>query len=118
MTMAATWKSIDKYLVRHYGRQSGEGENDTLANIICYKNYDIVGYINFYLERHVPESKLETFATGSPKQFIMLRFAIDRIDEILDTLRQEKPIHIAVDSSQKVGWVGTGAEPIGEEEGV
>ena len=116
--MAATWENIDQYLVRHYGRQSGIGEDDTLANIICYKGSDIVGYINFYLEGHVPESKLETLGTGAPKQFIMLRFAIDRIDEILNTLRQEKPIHIAVDPGQKIGWVGTGAEPIGEEEAV
>ena len=116
--MATTWKDIDKYLVRHYGRKSGEGEDGTLASIICYKESDIVGYVNFYLEGHVPESKLETLGTGSTKEFIMLRFAIDRINEILDTLRQEKPIHIGVNPSYKVGWVGTGAEPIGEEEGV
>jgi hypothetical protein len=113
--MATTWTDIDNYLVRHYGRKSGEGKDDTLANIICYKNSNIVGYINFYLAGHVPESELELIGTG---QFIMLRFAIGRIDEILDTLRQEKPIHIGVDPSQKIGWVGTGAEPIGEEEGV
>lgn len=116
--MATTWKDIDKYLVRHYGRKSGEDEGDTVANIICYKQSDIVGYINFYLAGHVPESKLEILGTGSPKKYIMLRFAIDRIDEILNTMRQEKPIHIAVDPGQKIGWVGTGAEPIGEEEGV
>lgn len=116
--MATTWKSIDEYLVRHYARKSGAGSGETLANIICYKQSDIVGYINFYLAGNVPESKLETLSSGSPKEFLMLRFAIDRIGEILDTLRQEKPIHIAVNPSYKVGWVGTGAEPIGEEEGV
>jgi hypothetical protein len=89
-----------------------------LANIICYNQSDIVGYINFYLDGHVPESKLETLSSGSPKEFIMLRFAIDRIGEILDTLRQEKPIHIGINPGSKVGWVGTGEEPVGEEEGV
>ena len=116
--MAITWKDIDRYLVRHYGRKSGEGEDDTLANIICYKNSEIVGYINFYLDGHVPESKLETSGTGSTNEFIMLRFPVDRINEILDTLRQEKPVHIAVNPIYKIGWVGTGDEPIGEEEGV
>lgn len=112
------YEYIDQYLVRHYGRKSGEGEDDTLANIICYKNREIVGYINFYLEGHVPESKLEILGSGSAKQYIMLNFEISRISEILDTLRQEKPIFIEVDSDQKVGALGTSSEPIGEEEGV
>lgn len=109
--MATTWKYIDQYLVRHYGRKSGEDEDGTLASIICYKNSEIVGYINFYLEGHVPESKLT-------KGCIRMNFDVGRIDEILGTLRQEKPIHIGVNPNYKIGWVGTGTEPTGEEEGI
>ena len=80
-------------------------------------NQQIVGYINFYSDEHVPESKAELLGSV-PTQMVMLRFPIGRIEEILATLRQEKPVHIGVDSGQKIGWVGTGAEPVGEQEGV
>ncbi len=48
----------------------------------------------------------------------MLRYEIGRINEVLETLREEKPIHIGVNPTYHIGWVGTGSEPIGEEEGV
>lgn len=118
--MATTLKAIDKYLVRHYGRKSGEGESQPVANITCFHQSDVVGFINFYLEGNVPESKLGDSRPGPFEEAIMVNFAIDRIDEILDTLRQEKPIDIAVDLDPggNVGWVATKEEPIGEEEGV
>ena len=120
--MASTWKYVDKYLVQHYGRKSGDDRDDPLASIVCYNKSDIIGYINFYLDGHVPASELETSSTGSTmklvKKTIMISFPIDRIGEILETLRQEEPINIGINPSQKVGWVGTSVEPVGEEEGV
>ncbi len=112
--MALVWQYIDSYLVRHYGRKSDANEANALTTIICYKQSDIVGYVHFYLEDNVPESTLQSQGTD----LIMVRLPISRANEVLDTIRQEKPVSIAVDTDKKVGWVASGAEPVGEEEGV
>ena len=41
-----------------------------------------------------------------------------RFNEVIATLRYEKPLYLTLDTTLNVGWLGTSAEPVGEQEGV
>jgi len=128
---------VKKYQVKHFteGRydpkkHSGNYPNEIfiLAQIRCdnanAKEVGPVGVINFYPNDHVPTSSGPPIIKGaSATASYVINFPISRIDEILDTLRQEKPVYIAFsnfeDPENGIGEVLTGEnEPVGEEEGI
>jgi hypothetical protein len=45
-----------------------------------------------------------------------IHFPLSRYNEIVSTLRQEKPLYLWFDTSTLVGSVATEKEPVGEEE--
>ena len=89
-----------------------------LNEIHCHtKEQGLVGTLRFYPRGKVPRSVLK-----NPPLFD-LNFDIERYQEIIETLRYEKPIKVYVewDANNTVtnGYLATPeAEPIGEQEGV
>lgn len=105
---------MDAYLVRHYGWQTAD-ESGCQASIICYSSQVLVGYVNFFHPDHVPQSAINTF---SPPQLVLtINLSVERVQEVLETLRNESPIHIGVDLSQRIGWVGIDPAPVGHVSG-
>jgi hypothetical protein len=75
-----------------------------------------VGYIGFWQKDQIPLSML-----GNNDRFY-LNYEVDRYQEIIETLRYEKPVYLYLgwDSTSKLiiyGYIGSDIEPIGEQEG-
>jgi len=49
---------------------------------------------------------------------IYLYYRTSRFGDVMAMLREEKPLYLFLDTSKKSGYVGTGSEPVGEQEGV
>jgi hypothetical protein len=75
-----------------------------MVSVACYSNGVLVGYVNFFNADHVPRSTINSFSP--PQLFLTINYPVERVQEVLDTLRLDKPIHIGVDLSQRIGWVG------------
>jgi hypothetical protein len=107
--------NIDQYIIFHNTHNTGSN----LIRIACSSGGPsaslLVGLIDFYPKGQVPASKMEL------NRFI-LNYEIDRYQEIIETLRYEKPIyvHASFDANNiiTVGVISTNSEPIGEQEGV
>lgn len=116
------WTEIDRYLVRHYTRPSTADPSWVLTSIIVYKDNIVRGYLQFYRPDHVPSNELRSpmsGGTGVADPYYVIAFPIDRVEEVIATLREEKPLHIGIGTTfVNIGWLGTGTEPVGEEEGV
>ena len=106
--MGTTSHEIDSYRVYHHNEDNTYGQ---AAVINCLKSGVNKATLYFYREgTSIPASAIASNGT------IYLRFSERRIHEILDTLRNEKPLHVVFNSSNKWGWLGTTNEPVGEEE--
>ena len=104
------WIPVDAYLVRHYGWQSADVAG-CMASIICYSKNVLVGYVNFFNPDHVPQSAINSL---SPPQLVLsINYPVERVQEVLETLRCEVPIHIGVDLGQRFGWVGIDPAAVG-----
>ena len=104
------WIPVDAYLVRHYGWQTSDVAG-CMASVICYSSGVLVGYVNFFNTDHVPQSTINSF---SPPQLVLtISYPVERVQEVLDTLRCEAQVHIGVDLSQRIGWLGIDPAPVG-----
>jgi hypothetical protein len=106
----SVWMPVDSYLIRHYGWQTAD-ETGVKASIICYSSGVLVGRINFYDSGHVPVSTID--GSSPPQVVLTINFAVERVLEIMETLRRESPIHIGVDLNQRIGLVGIDPAPMG-----
>jgi hypothetical protein len=108
--------NIDQYFIMHIARNTiGNG----LIRIVCSSGGPsvsrFVGLIDFYPKGQVPASRMD-------QNTFILNYEVDRYQEIIETLRYEKPIHVNVtwDANNIItqGIISTNPEPIGEQEGV
>jgi hypothetical protein len=107
-----SWTYVDSYLVYQYGYKTGENSTQTQANILCYLQNQLVGYINFYPGDFVPESTIGV-PNSDATTVLMLNFPLERFAEVIQTFRVEKGITIRVDTAQKLAQVGSGHAPTG-----
>lgn len=107
--MAITNHDIDSYRLYHYNEENSYGQ---VAVINCYKSGSFKGSLYFYKDSaQMPASVI----SGG---YLYLRFREARLPEILETLREEKPLFIGFNDGNKWGWLSTSSnEPVGEEEG-
>ncbi|VVB71522.1 Uncharacterised protein [uncultured archaeon] len=115
--------SIDKYTVSHnlFPKASSIAGKVLFRNYISlYSSGSYVGYIGFWPddpEDIFPKSKVETV---SPFKFSLFYY-FARYQDIIDTLRYEKPITVSIswdaDNNIKSASIYTGTEPVGEQEG-
>lgn len=96
-------KQFDEYVLYHIQ----EKDNDVKLIVNCYMASHKVGIIEFR-EGEIQEA--EVLADGE----LQLYFGADRIREIIETLRYEKPLFLQAVNGKSM--VSTIREPVGEEE--
>jgi hypothetical protein len=95
---------FDNYIIYH---EEQEGKPEKVV-ITCFMGEKTVGYITFY-DGKIPEPEVLTHG------IIKLCYPVDRVNEIIQTIRYEKPLFISLYGSKSV--VSTIREPVGEQEG-
>ena len=96
-------REFDSYIIYH---EQEEG-NPRLVVVNCFDGTQLIGAIKFYKGK-VPHPEILSDKT------IILNFPADRIQEILTTLRYEKPLFLSF--KQGKAMLGTIKEPVGEQE--
>jgi hypothetical protein len=83
------------------------------AEIDCFTEAgQRAGIIYFYAD----DVKLP--ANSSGVNGIYLRYRSSRFADVMTMLKEEKPLYLRFDPANGAGYIGTGFEPIGEQEGV
>ena len=108
--MASTNYEIDTYRLYHLNADY-ISENEWICMITCFKGNAPKGNLKFFKEGATipPSSKTR----GG---ILFLRFQGNQLTDIIETLRQEKPLYIWYADSDHVGGLSTSNEPVGEEE--
>lgn len=97
---------IEKYKVVVYGKDATGG--NLAAYIHCYHNGKNVMTCEFYEDGStLPENRNAGGRVG-------LAYPWSRFDEVMDVLRNEKPLYFGFIESTKVGYISTQEEPVGE----
>jgi len=108
--MAMKTFCVDRYKIEHFA--IGDKQ---VNRISCECGESGAGVINFYKNGQIPQSTM-----GCSKHF-SLNYENNRYQEIIETLRYEKPVYIVVAWDVKniitTGYITTNLEPIGEQEG-
>lgn len=106
--------TIDGYSIYHYSQDNTYGQS---AVINLHIGNLAVASLYFYRDG----SPIPASGTSPDGKIIYARFHESRFAEIVETLRNEKPISVYFNPTNKWAWVmvGTGLnpEPVGEEEG-
>ena len=93
--------------------QSGGSDQNTVyprALVKCYHDDDFVVQINFYPDnKKVPENFYD-----KRNKLVYLRYNMSMYPNVIDLLRNEKPIYFSYSDNLKMGHLRTGKEPIGE----
>ena len=106
--MSITNYEIDSYRIYHHNEENSYGQT---AVINCYKSSAFKGSLYFYKDSaSIPPSS----KTGSG--YLYLRFGENRLRDMIETLRREKPLFIGFNDVNLWGWLSTSNEPVGEEE--
>ena len=104
---------FDEYRLK-YGHSETE---DTAAILACYEDSSLVGLIQFVKEDLDIAGHKAVREDPDAPEIPLLRFSISRFDDIITTLRYEKPLFIEIDTDTGYGGIRTTMEPVGEEEG-
>jgi len=93
--------------------QAGHIENSLIfppTIVKCYLDDDIVLQLYFYPDnKKLPENYYDV-----KSKLVYLRYHLSMYPNIIDLLRNEKPIYFSYSDKSKVGYVRTGKEPVGE----
>ena len=82
------------------------------AIIKCYHDTDFVFQANFYPDKKgLPENYYDVNS-----KLVYLRYPMSMYSDIIDILRNEKPIYFSYSETSKLGYIRTGKEPVGEGE--
>lgn len=110
--MPSIQKSFTRYIV-YYFSGGAPGTVPQEAEIDCFDEAGArVGVLFFYPDA-APRPANENTISG-----IYLHFPLSRFADIVSLLKDEKPLHLNVDTVSKVGYIATGLESTGEQEGV
>lgn len=100
--------NIDRYWIYHFSASASRS-----AGILCYMPASNSPNAQLRFWRDGVDIPADTCsADGVP----FLNFSAYQFQEIIETLRREKPVQIAWFEDVKRGFVYTGHEPVGEEE--
>ena len=76
----------------------------------CFHDDDFVVQLSFYHDnKKLPENHYDVNS-----KLLYLRYSLSMYPNIIDILRNEKPIYFSYSLKSKVGYVRTGKEPVGE----
>lgn len=103
---------IEKYWVHLQAGPTKKQPLNPRAIIRCYNDNSLILEANFYPGKNrIPENY---YSINS--KLVYLRYPMSMYSQILDLLRNEKPIYFRFNESSKVGFIRTGKEPVGEGE--
>jgi hypothetical protein len=107
--MAFVSSPISSYKVVLYGTHTPS----TLGAFIhCFHGGTNVMSCSFYNdEENVPSNN------HTPPHRVNLAYPMSKFDSVLKVLQTEKPLYFGFISTNKLGYVSTNSEPVGEEEG-
>ncbi len=95
--------------------QAGKTKNNLVyprVIIKCYNDDDYVLQASFYPDsKSLPENYHDVHS-----KLVYLRYPLSMYANILDILRNEKPIFFSYSEKSHLGYIRTGKEPIGEGE--
>lgn len=106
--MPVDWRSFDSYKVSYLSRH-----NNFAVEIDCNDDKTLVGRLRF-----VDEGQYQFDNGPQPDGVLYIYYKLARFNDIMQILREEKPLLMYVDTDTGTGAVSTGPyEPVGEEEG-
>ncbi len=104
--MAEIHNEFDRYTLYYLTRHPGGIE----AEIDCFLGEKRAGIIYFLKDAAtLPDNALTVNG-------IYLYYHLSRFNDVMMTLREEKPLHLVFDKANKLGYVGTNWEPVGDLE--
>jgi hypothetical protein len=104
-------KPFDNYSLHYYGGVTLQN-NGPGADIDCFAGTTRIGSIRFFKDDVIMPAN----AVGSDGT-VVLYYEMSRYNDVVTTLRYEKPLHLVVNPATGFGYVGSGEmEPVGEEE--
>lgn len=110
--MTPVSKPFNKYKVYYY---SNEAEDGWQAYIDCYNDSKYVGRLAFYKDAYSLPANGFSSPYGTPEP--CFNFKLSRFNDVINLLREEKPLSLWFYEERKTGIIGTGDfEPVGEEE--
>lgn len=102
-----TSSPISAYKVVLYGEK---GNSTIGAFIHCFHTgQNLMSCVFYNDENNVPAN------SKGPR--VELRYPMSKFSDVLDILRNEKPLYFGFIESTKVGYISTYSEPVGEGEG-
>ena len=104
---------FDEYRLK-YGHTETER---TAALLACYKDSALVGLIQFVKEGRDIKRHTAVRENADAPEIPLIRFPVSRFNDVITTLRYEKPLFIEFDTETGYGGIRTTMEPVGEEEG-
>ena len=108
--MKSIVSEINQYWVHFQAGHSKENLIYPRAIVKCYHDDDFILQINFYPDsKTLPENYYDV-----KFKLVYLRYRLSMYPNIIDLLRNEKPIYFSYSQKSKVGYVRTGKEPVGE----
>lgn len=116
----ATRNAFDTYTIKINGGASGR-----VALLLCYNGGSFVGRIDFYPDgEDLTEDYL--WHPGGTGEYVVLHMPMSRLEAVLSTVRQEKPLHLYINVDRGTGATTRGngylttseKEPVGEEEAI
>jgi hypothetical protein len=111
--MAIVQRDFTRYVLYYISGSSPTIGVPQDAEIDCFDdNGKRSGIIYFYPD-NVPLPSNRDTVNG-----IYLYYKLTRFADVMTMLKEEKPLYLYLDTTNKSGYVGTSLEPIGEQEGV
>ena len=103
---------INHYWVHFQAGKTGSSRIYPPIIVKCYHDEDYVLQASFYPDgKTLPENYYDVNS-----KLVYLRYPISMYPNILDLMRNEKPIYFSFSDKSKLGYIRTGKEPIGEGE--
>ena len=110
--MATTFVKVSTYLVFSYGGPAGNAGADATISLGIPNAF---AFLSFYPEgTALPPNAKETHISGRPLFYVSYRYA--QLANVVDLLRNEKPIRFFFRDDTMVSYVTTSDEPVGEGE--
>lgn len=110
--MTMTFVEISTYLVFAYGGPDGNSGADAAISLGIPNAY---AFLRFYPEgATLPPNSKTTHISGKPMFYVSYRYA--QLQNIIDLLRNEKPIRFFFRDDNMAAYITTSNEPVGEGE--
>jgi hypothetical protein len=110
--MAITFVDVSTYLVFSYG---GPGGNSGADAAISLGIHDAFAFLRFFPEGSpLPPNSKATHSSGQPIFYVSYRYA--QFENVVDLLRNEKPIRFFFRDETLISYITTSDEPVGEGE--